>query len=320
MRDLSKASVSWRSIGEDSENQRIDNYLAKVLKGVPKSHIYRILRSGEVRVNSKRVGPTYRLQVDDKLRIPPVRTAKPTPQDFAPRSNLLPEVLFEDDSLLAINKPSGIAVHGGSGVSSGIVELLRMREPKPRFLELVHRLDRDTSGILLLAKKRSALTTLHQMLRVGEVEKRYLVLVKGRWLNQKQSVRLPLHKYVTASGERRVAVKTGGQVAHTLFFLRQNWQEFSLLEAELKTGRTHQIRAHLAHLGFPILGDVKYGDYALNRELAKQGLKRMFLHACKLVVKHPASGAVLQLEAPLPEDLQRFIDNLEERRAEPSKG
>jgi 23S rRNA pseudouridine955/2504/2580 synthase len=320
MSDLSKVSVSWGSIGEDSENQRIDNYLAKVLKGVPKSHIYRIVRSGEVRVNSKRVAPTYRLQIGDRLRIPPVRTAKPAHQGNRLRPNLIPKVLFEDDGLLAINKPSGVAVHGGSGVSSGIIELLRMREPKPRFLELVHRLDRETSGVLLLAKKRSALTALHQMLRAGEIEKRYLVLVKGRWLNQKQSVRLPLNKYVTASGERRVAVKTGGQAAHTLFFLRRNWQEFSLLEAELKTGRTHQIREHLAHLGFPILGDPKYGDFALNHELAKRGLRRMFLHACKLVVKHPASGAVLQLEAPLPEDLQRFIDNLEEHRAEPSKG
>ena len=319
MHDLSKASVAWGRISEDSENQRIDNYLAKVLKGVPKSHIYRILRSGEVRVNSKRVRPTYRLQVGDKLRIPPVRTARPTRQGTASRSNLLLEVLFEDDGLLAINKPSGVAVHGGSGVSSGIVELLRMRDPKPRFLELVHRLDRETSGVLLLAKKRSALTRLHQMLRTGEIEKRYLVLVKGRWLNQKQIVKLPLNKYVTAFGERRVAVKTGGQAAHTLFFLRRNWQEFSLLEAELKTGRTHQIRAHLAHLGFPVLGDAKYGDFALNRELAKRGLNRMFLHACKLVVKHPVSGAILQLEAPLPRDLQRFIDNLEGRHAEPSK-
>ncbi len=316
MNNLSKASVSWGNIGEDSENQRIDNYLAKVLKGVPKSHIYRILRSGEVRVNSKRVKPDYRLKIGDKLRIPPVRTAKSPRQDTASRSNLLPEVLFEDDCLLAINKPSGVAVHGGSGVSSGIIELLRMREPKPRFLELVHRLDRETSGVLLLAKKRSALTALHQILRSGEIEKRYLVLVKGKWLNQKQSVMLPLHKYVTSSGERRVTVKKGGQVAHTLFFLRQNWQEFSLLEAELKTGRTHQIRAHLAHLGFPILGDVKYGDFALNRKLAMRGLKRMFLHAFELVVKHPISGAVLRLEAPLPVDLQQFVDKLDGRRAE----
>lgn len=319
MNDLSKASVFWRSVGEDSENQRIDNYLAKVLKGVPKSHIYRILRSGEVRVNSKRVDPNYRLKIGDKLRIPPVRTARPTRQGAASRSNLLLEVLFEDDVLLAINKPSGVAVHGGSGISSGIIELLRVRKPKPRFLELVHRLDRETSGVLLLAKKRSALTALHQMFRAGEVEKRYLVLVSGKWFNQKQSVTLALHKYVTASGERRVAVKTGGQIAHTIFFLRRNWQEFSLLEAELKTGRTHQIRAHLAHLGFPILGDVKYGDFALNRNLATRGLKRMFLHAFKLVVQHPVSGAVLKLEAPLPLDLQQFIDKLDGRHAEPNK-
>ncbi len=319
MNDLSKTSISRGCIGEDSENQRIDNYLAKVLKGVPKSHIYRILRSGEVRVNSKRVDPNYRLKIGDKLRIPPVRIAKSTRQDHIPRTNLLPEILFEDDVLLVINKPSGIAVHGGSGVSSGIIELLRMREPKPRFLELVHRLDRETSGILLLAKKRSTLTALHQMLRSGEVEKRYLVLVKGNWINQKQSVRFPLHKYVTASGERRVTVKTGGQSAHTLFFLRKSWPEFSLLEAELKTGRTHQIRAHLAHLGFPILGDVKYGDFALNRILAMRGLKRMFLHAFKLVVKHPVSGKVLLLETPLPAELQGFVDKLEEQRADSFK-
>ena len=311
MNDLSKARVSRGSVAEDSENQRIDNYLAKVLKGVPKSHIYRILRSGEVRVNSKRVEPNYRLKIGDKLRIPPVRTAKPISQGTAFRLNLLPEVLFEDDALLAINKPSGVAVHGGSGISSGIIELLRMREPKPRFLELVHRLDRETSGVLLLAKKRSALTALHQRLREGEVEKRYLVMVKGKWLNQKQSVELPLHKYVTATGERRVTVKTGGQIAHTLFFLCKNWPEFSLLEAELKTGRTHQIRAHLAHLGFPILGDTKYGDFAFNRALAMRGLKRMFLHAFKLVVKHPVSGTVLKLEAPLPVDLQQFIGKLD---------
>ena len=316
MNDLSKTSVSWGIIGEDSENQRIDNYLEKVLKGVPKNHIYRILRSGEVRVNSKRVKPNYRLKIGDKLRIPPVRTARPTRPGSVPRPNVQLEVLFEDDCLLVINKPSGIAVHWGSGISSGIVELLRMREPKPRFLELVHRLDRETSGVLLLAKKRSALTALHQMFRSGEIEKRYLVLVKGKWLNQKQSVMLPLHKYVTSSGERRVAVKKGGQVAHTMFSLLKNWQEFSLLEAELKTGRTHQIRAHLAHLGFPILGDGKYGDFALNRKLAIRGLKRMFLHAFKLVVKHPISGEILWLEAPLPVDLQQFIDKLDGRHAE----
>ncbi|HUL42305.1 MAG TPA: RluA family pseudouridine synthase [Burkholderiales bacterium] len=310
MKDLSKASASRRSIEEDSENQRIDNYLSKVLKGVPKSHIYRILRSGEVRVNGKRIEPNYRLKIGDTLRLPPVRTAKPVKQAGNAFPNLRLEVLFEDDVLLVINKPAGVAVHGGSGVSSGIVELLRMRKPKAPFLELVHRLDRETSGVLLLAKKRSALITLHQRLREGQVEKRYLAMVKGRWINQKQSVELPLHKYVTAAGERRVTVNPRGQAAHTLFYLRKSWQEFSLLEAELKTGRTHQIRAHLAHLGFPILGDPKYGDFALNRFLATRGLKRMFLHAFRLVVQHPRTGQALRLDAPLPTDLEQFVDEL----------
>jgi 23S rRNA pseudouridine955/2504/2580 synthase len=310
MKDLSKASASRRSIEEDSENQRIDNYLSKVLKGVPKSHIYRILRSGEVRVNGKRVEPNYRLKIGDALRLPPVRTAKPVRRGGNAFPNLQLEVLFEDDVLLVINKPAGVAVHGGSGVSSGIVELLRMRKPKAPFLELVHRLDRETSGVLLLAKKRSALITLHQRLREGQVEKRYLAMVKGRWINQKQSVELPLHKYVTAAGERRVTVNPRGQAAHTLFYLRKSWQEFSLLEAELKTGRTHQIRAHLAHLGFPILGDPKYGDFALNRFLTTRGLKRMFLHAFRLVVQHPRTGQALRLDAPLPTDLEQFVDEL----------
>ncbi|HVS25801.1 MAG TPA: RluA family pseudouridine synthase [Burkholderiales bacterium] len=313
MHDLSKDSVSQGTVGEEGENQRIDNYLAKVLKGVPRSHIYRILRSGEVRVNSRRVDPTYRLQAGDKLRIPPIRIARSAAKSAALPPKLVFQVLYEDDCLLVINKPAGLAVHGGSGVSFGVIEQLRAYEPKPRFLELVHRLDRETSGILILAKKRSALTSVHRMLREGEVEKRYLVLVRGRWVNTRQSVKLPLNKYVTAAGERRVSVKEGGQAAHTLFFLRQNFRDYSLLEAELKTGRTHQIRAHLAHLGFPIAGDDKYGDFTLNRELAKQGLKRMFLHACRVALKHPKSGAVLELEAPLPEDLQRFVQQLGER-------
>lgn len=313
MHDLSKDSVSQGTVGEEGENQRIDNYLARVLKGVPRSHIYRILRSGEVRVNSRRVDPTYRLQAGDKLRIPPIRIARSAAKFAALPPKLVFQVLYEDDCLLVINKPAGLAVHGGSGVSFGVIEQLRAYEPKPRFLELVHRLDRETSGILILAKKRSALTSVHRMLREGEVEKRYLVLVRGRWVNTRQNVKLPLNKYVTAAGERRVSVKEGGQAAHTLFFLRQNFRDYSLLEAELKTGRTHQIRAHLAHLGFPIAGDDKYGDFTLNRELAKQGLKRMFLHACRVALKHPKSGAVLELEAPLPEDLQRFVHQLGER-------
>ena len=312
MRDLGKKTVTRHRIGEEAGGQRIDNYLLKILKGVPKSHVYRILRSGEVRVNSGRVGPDYRLQPGDELRIPPVRVAA-RPLRVAPPAyaKLEQAILFEDEQLLALNKPSGLAVHGGSGVNFGVVEQLRAQRSQSRFLELVHRLDRDTSGVLLLAKKRSALTALHADLRAGRVKKYYLALVKGKWRNPKQSVRLNLHKYVLASGERRVAVDAAGQAAHTVFELKQTWREFSLLRAELKTGRTHQIRVHLAHLGYPIVGDDKYGDFEFNRRLARAGLKRMFLHASSVSFKHPATGALLTLEAPLPDMLQRFLRSLD---------
>ena len=312
MRDLGKKTVTRHRIGEEAGGQRIDNYLLKILKGVPKSHVYRILHSGEVRVNSGRVGPDYRLQPGDELRIPPVRVAA-RPLRVAPPAyaKLEQAILFEDEQLLALNKPSGLAVHGGSGVNFGVVEQLRAQRSQSRFLELVHRLDRDTSGVLLLAKKRSALTALHADLRAGRVKKYYLALVKGKWRNPKQSVRLNLHKYVLASGERRVAVDAAGQAAHTVFGLEQTWREFSLLRAELKTGRTHQIRVHLAHLGYPIVGDDKYGDCEFNKRLARAGLKRMFLHASSVSFKHPATGALLTLEAPLPDMLQRFLRSLD---------
>jgi 23S rRNA pseudouridine955/2504/2580 synthase len=314
LNDLSKESVTWVTIDESSESQRIDNFLFKHLKGVPKSHVYRILRSGEVRVNSKRVDATCRLVVGDVLRIPPVRSSRPTdngePKAAAPQM-LSRHILYQDDALIALNKPSGMAVHGGSGISRGVIEQMRLEHPEFKFLELVHRLDRETSGVLLLAKKRSALVELHRAMREGETEKRYLTLVKGQWHNAKQSVKLPLHKYVTGSGERRVSVNEEGQSAHTIFTLKKTWPEFCLLEAELKTGRTHQIRVHLSHLGFPIVGDDKYGDFPLNKALQKRGLKRMFLHACKMVLKHPLTGEKLSLEAPLPEDLERFLRQLD---------
>lgn len=312
MKELSKESASWREVGEDSAGQRLDNYLTKLLKGVPKSHIYRILRSGEVRINSRRVEPGYRVQPGDRLRLPPLRTARPAPvRAPRPGTRLEAEVLYEDDHLLAINKPAGVAVHGGSGISRGVVEQLRFERPEARFLELVHRLDRETTGVLLLAKRRPALTELHRQLREGRVQKIYCALVKGRWHEGKRNVALPLHKYVSHTGERRVSVRQDGLEAHTVFHLRRNWAGFSLLEAELKTGRTHQIRVHLAHLGFPIAGDDKYGDFALNRQLAKQGLKRMFLHASQVVFAHPQSGATLKLEAPLPADLRGFLATLD---------
>jgi 23S rRNA pseudouridine955/2504/2580 synthase len=316
MKGLSKDFVTRHEVDENSAGQRIDNYLTRLLKGVPKSHVYRILRSGQVRVNSGRVGPDYRLHSGDQVRIPPVRVARrPQPAALPEASRLEPHILHEDDALLVLDKPAGFAVHGGSGISQGVVEQLRRGRPQGRFLELVHRLDRDTSGVLLLAKKRSALTALHHQLRAGAVQKFYLVLVRGAWRNEKQSVKLPLNKYVLASGERRVSVNEAGMPAHTIFRLKRSLGEFSLLEAELKTGRTHQIRVHLAHLGFPIAGDDKYGDFAFNKTLAKQGLKRMFLHASRIVIMHPVSGRETAFEAALPAELTRFLDRLSEPAA-----
>jgi 23S rRNA pseudouridine955/2504/2580 synthase len=309
MNSLSKASVTVREIGEESGGQRIDNYLQKVLKGVPKSHIYRILRSGEVRVNSRRVDATYRVQAGDRVRVPPVRTGD---KDRGPRpiAAFSGSVLLEDEDLLVVDKPSGTAVHGGSGVSSGVIEQLRHARPGLRFLELAHRLDRETSGVLALAKKRSALTDLHAQLREGRVRKHYLALALGAWKDARRNVRLPLHKFVSASGERRVVVDEEGMDAHTVFSLLGASSGYSLLDAELKTGRTHQIRVHLAHLGHPIAGDDKYGDFEANKRLSKEGLKRMFLHAASLEFRHPRSGDTVRVEAPLAPELARFLDQV----------
>jgi 23S rRNA pseudouridine955/2504/2580 synthase len=314
MPEVSKASVSRIEIDEHGEGQRIDNYLLKILKGVPKSHIYRILRSGEVRVNSGRVGADYRLTAGDTLRVPPIRVAEPERKAVASlpvgKARLADCLIYEDDALLVLNKPAGIAVHGGSGISLGAVEQLRLEFPQQKFIELAHRLDRETSGVLLLAKKRVALVKLHDMMRDGGMDKRYTVLVAGQWQNQKQHVKLALQKTLADNGERRVLVDAAGMASHTIFHLLDHYGEFSLLEAELKTGRTHQIRVHLSHLGFPIAGDDKYGDFTLNKQLMKQGLKRMFLHARRLVLPHPTSGETLTLEAPLPLELTRFLEKL----------
>ena len=313
MKNLTQESASWHEVGAEAAGQRVDNYLTRHLKGVPKSHIYRILRSGEVRVNSRRVSADYRVQEGDRLRLPPVRTARPQ-RPAAPGPRLRAEVLLEDDHLLVIDKPAGVAVHGGSGVSRGVVEQLRLERPEARFLELAHRLDRETSGVLMLAKRRAALLEIHRQLREGRVRKYYVVLVKGTWRDGKRSVTAPLRKYVLASGERRVSVSPEGMAAHTVFRLQRAWKAYSLLEAELKTGRTHQIRVHLAHLGYPIAGDDKYGDFALNRQLARQGLRRMFLHACRTVIGHPQTGEPLALESGLPADLKTFLDTLDAGR------
>ncbi len=300
------------TITEEEAGQRIDNYLLRVCKGVPKSHIYRILRSGEVRVNKGRIDQLYRLEQGDLVRIPPVRVAE-KPTSVVPGAEFA--ILHEDAQLLIIDKPAGVAVHGGSGVSYGVIEQLRAARPEAKFLELVHRLDRETSGLLMLAKKRSALTNLHEQMRDGVTDKRYLTVVAGDWKNARQHVKLPLHKYTTADGERRVCVQAGGMESHTVFSLMRKWEQFALLEAELKTGRTHQIRVHLASSGFPILGDDKYGDFALNRVLLKAAegrgaLKRMFLHAHRITFTHPDSGKPMTVSAPLPADCERFLVSL----------
>ena len=311
MNSAGNNSVTYKVISEEEQGQRLDNFLIRHCKGVPKSHIYRILRSGEVRVNSGRVDATYRLCVEDKIRIPPIRIAE-RPQnevDEAAKQRVDLPIIYEDDALLVIDKPEGIAVHGGSGVSFGVIEALRRQRPQAKFLELAHRLDRETSGVLLVGKKRSALTALHDMFREhgAGADKRYLVLVKGRWMNTTQHVKLPLYKYLTESGERRVMVREDGKASHTVFRLLGRWAEMSLLEAQLKTGRTHQIRVHLAHLGFPILGDEKYGDFTHNKNLKREGLKRMALHAWRMAFKHPLSAEPLECLAPLPDNLKSYI-------------
>lgn len=312
---LSKApAVRHERVDEGSAGQRIDNFLVRVCKGVPKSHIYRILRSGEVRVNSRRVDQTYRLQGGDEVRIPPIRLAEKDPAAAPVPVGKPFDIVFEDDALLVLDKPAGLAVHGGSGVSFGVIEQLRRQRPEAKFLELAHRLDRETSGLLIVAKKRSALTVLHDMMRDGKVQKRYLTLVSGRWLNPMQHIRQPLQKYLLDNGERRVSVHRDGKPAHSIVRLQRRWQGFSLLEVELKTGRTHQIRVHLTDAGFPLCGDDKYGDFALNKVLEKEGLKRMFLHAARLAFRHPLTDQPIELTAPLPLELAGFVAAVEQTR------
>jgi 23S rRNA pseudouridine955/2504/2580 synthase len=318
---VSEHAVAQITVDEASEGQRVDNFLAKTLKGVPKSHIYRILRSGEVRVNKGRVDASHKLVIGDVVRVPPIRMSAKSENKESPEpatSKFENAIIFEDDALLVIDKPAGFAVHGGSGVSRGVIEQLRMERPKAKFLELVHRLDRETSGVLLLAKKRSALVAMHEMIRNNQTDKRYLVLVAGEWTEKKKRVVLDLQKYVLPSGERRVNVVTDktkdkydeAQVSETLFTLKQAFVGFTLLEAQLVTGRTHQLRVQLAHLGFPIVGDDKYGDFTANKALMKKGLKRMFLHSAETKLRHPVSNEKLVLVASLPPELDKFMKTL----------
>jgi len=306
--------ASHLRVGAEYAGQRLDNFLLRVARGVPKSHVYRIVRSGEVRVNRARVAADHRLQTGDDVRVPPLRTAQPGQKPRVVAPALMPPILYEDEHLIAVDKPSGVAAHGGSGVSHGVIERVRSARPQQAFLELAHRLDRETSGILLLAKSRRALLGLHEQLREGAMEKRYLVLVAGDWRDQRRHVRLPLTKYVNRGGERRVAVDPDGAASHTIFTLRERRGPFALLEAELKTGRTHQIRVHLSHLGFPIVGDDKYGDFELNRRVARgefgPRFGRMFLHAFAAHFTHPVSGAKLELTAPLSHECTTFLQAL----------
>jgi len=304
-RGVQAPAVRWIEVDEGGAGQRIDNFLVARLKGVPKSHVYRIVRSGEVRVNSGRVEASHRLVLGDRVRVPPIRVAA-EPEGASTAKPIELAILFEDEHILAVDKPSGLAVHGGSGIAHGVIERLRATRPQARFLELVHRLDRETSGVLLLAKKRSALTAMHAELRERDFDKRYLAAVAGRWRDEKRRVRVSLRKYLTREGERRVAVDDDGQDAETVFRLLSRGPEASLLEAELLTGRTHQIRVHLAHLGHPVLGDDKYGDFELNKRLKHEGLKRMFLHAAEVTFTHPASGKRVTLRSPLPPDLEAW--------------
>ncbi len=310
--------VQTLQVDEESAGQRLDNFLIRHLKGVPKTHVYRIIRSGEVRVNKGRAAADTRVAAGDQVRVPPVRLSeragekqeRPAPPREFP-------VLFEDDYLLAIDKPAGVAVHGGSGVSFGVIEQLRQARPGAKFLELVHRLDRETSGILLVAKRRSALTRLQDQFRGRETGKTYLALVNGRWPANRKVIDAPLHKYLLAgedgvpgAGERRVRVVArddpDGMRAITLVRVARHLEGASLLEVTIKTGRTHQIRVHLASSGHPIASDDKYGDFEANKAWHKQGLKRMFLHAWRLQFDHPATGERLELLAPLPPDLHAF--------------
>lgn len=305
----SAPSVRFVEIGAEQAGQRIDNFLLRLCKGVPKSHLYKAIRGGEVRVNKGRITADYRLEEGDSVRVPPIRLPKPNEARVVPPA-VFP-IVFEDDAIIVINKPAGVAVHGGSGVSFGVIEQLRAARPDAPFLELAHRLDRDTSGLLLIAKRRKALVVLHDMMREGGGRKHYQALVVGDWVNDRQHIRLPLLKWLTASGERRVKVDALGKASHTIITLQKRYGRYSLLDAELRTGRTHQIRVHLAASGHSIVGDDKYGSDEVQARFAKLGFSRMFLHACRLELPHPLTGEPLVLIAPLPPACLHILDYLE---------
>ncbi len=312
--DLKALGVQFVDVSEEYAGQRIDNFLLARLKGIPKSYVYRILRKGEVRVNKGRIGPEYRLKTGDQVRVPPYRPAKMEPgQVIVPggaTKRIEDAILYEDNHLIAMDKPSGMAVHGGSGLSFGVIEALRANRPSHTRLELVHRLDRETSGCLLVAKKTSTLRRLHEAMRGDGLRKTYLLLVKGHWVGGSRLVDAPLKKNTLQSGERMVRVDSAGKPSQTEFRLVTQFADCALLEANLKTGRTHQIRVHAASIGHPIAGDDKYGDEQFNRMMKARGLNRLFLHAASLVGESELVPGLHAISAPLPDDLKLVLDKM----------
>ncbi len=307
-------------IDTHDSGQRIDNFLITRLKGMPKSRIYRLLRKGEVRVNKGRIKAHYRLRAGDRIRLPPMTLPARAREEESPEIQMMGRrleecILYEDDELLAINKPSGMPVHGGSGLQGGVIEGLRQVRPEARFLELVHRLDKDTSGCLLIAKRKQALRELHRIFREDRVDKRYLALLNGVWRRPREMVDVSLRKFVLRGGERFVKVDREGKPSRTEFRTLERFTEATLVEARLLTGRTHQIRVHAAYLGHPILGDTRYGDEEANRRWRGKGLKRLFLHAWRLELPHPADGSRLRLEAPLDAELEYLLEALKKARS-----
>ena len=295
-------------VDEDDVDQRIDNFLIKKIKNVPKSHIYKIIRSGEVRVNKKRIKADYKLNLNDQIRLPPLKLnlskIKNTSSDLRIKKN----IVYEDDWFLIVNKPEGIASHGGSGISLGLIESLRIERDDLRYLELVHRLDKNTSGLILVAKKRAALRSLQELFRNKKIIKKYLTLVKGEWLEKKIKVEMNLKKIVTKDGQQVVKKSKDGKLSQSIFRLVKYIVNLSLIDVELLTGKTHQIRVQLAEMGFPIAGDDKYGDFSFNRTLLKKGLKRMFLHAYYIEFMHPFLNKKFTLEVGLPDGLKKILD------------
>jgi 23S rRNA pseudouridine955/2504/2580 synthase len=307
-----KQAVRFVTVTEGHEGQRIDNFLMRELKNVPRSYIYRILRKGEVRVDKKRAKPTRKLQAGESVRIPPMVLPEKKQSKHAPQSlldQLECAVLLEDKDLIFINKPSGLAVHGGTGSPYGLIEAFRQLRPTLPFVELAHRLDKDTSGIVILAKHRKALLSLHELFKSGGIDKYYQTLVAGQWTSGRQYVRNTLVR--ERGRKQKVQVQAGGKVAESIFYPRQTFADTTLIEVKLLTGRMHQIRTQLADREFPVLGDTQYGNFALNRAFKKQvGLKRLFLHAFKVEFKLPLSGTSYPHEIPLAEDLQQVIATL----------